>query len=177
MRRDFVANVGHELKTPLGALAVLAETLAGEIGDDRAAAPALARDVACDRGEAVGRQHDAEGCGPVAEPVDPGFAPGRRIAGVIRPEQVAEGADHHGDEDGQQVLVLGTLHDLVDPAGDARHQLLVIANVLEHLDGYHTIESPIRVKVGHVGGNHVEIVQVLEAHPVEAFQFAAKHKM
>ena len=33
MRRDFVANVGHELKTPLGALAVLAETLAGEIGD------------------------------------------------------------------------------------------------------------------------------------------------
>jgi two-component system sensor histidine kinase SenX3 len=28
VRRDFVANVGHELKTPLGALAVLAETLA-----------------------------------------------------------------------------------------------------------------------------------------------------
>jgi two-component system, OmpR family, sensor histidine kinase SenX3 len=33
LRRDFVANAGHELKTPLGALAVLAETL-GEVEDE-----------------------------------------------------------------------------------------------------------------------------------------------
>ena len=30
MRRDFVANLSHELKTPLGALSLLAETLEGE---------------------------------------------------------------------------------------------------------------------------------------------------
>jgi two-component system sensor histidine kinase SenX3 len=30
VRRDFVANVSHELRTPVGALAILAETLAGE---------------------------------------------------------------------------------------------------------------------------------------------------
>ena len=30
VRRDFVANVSHELKTPIGALALLAETMAGE---------------------------------------------------------------------------------------------------------------------------------------------------
>jgi two-component system sensor histidine kinase SenX3 len=30
IRRDFVANVSHELKTPIGALEVLAETMAGE---------------------------------------------------------------------------------------------------------------------------------------------------
>jgi two-component system sensor histidine kinase SenX3 len=36
MRRDFIANVGHELKTPLGALSVLAETLASGVGADPA---------------------------------------------------------------------------------------------------------------------------------------------
>ena len=38
MRRDFIANAGHELKTPLGALAVLAETLAGRPDDPDAVA-------------------------------------------------------------------------------------------------------------------------------------------
>jgi two-component system sensor histidine kinase SenX3 len=40
VRRDFVANVSHELKTPIGALEVLAETLVGE--DD----PAVTRPLA-----------------------------------------------------------------------------------------------------------------------------------
>ena len=34
MRRDFVANISHELKTPVGALGLLAETLGGEDDPD-----------------------------------------------------------------------------------------------------------------------------------------------
>jgi two-component system sensor histidine kinase SenX3 len=41
VRRDFVANISHELKTPVGALALLAETLAGE--DDPEVVTRLAR--------------------------------------------------------------------------------------------------------------------------------------
>lgn len=37
VRRDFVANLSHELKTPLGALSLLAETLEGEDDPDVAA--------------------------------------------------------------------------------------------------------------------------------------------
>jgi two-component system sensor histidine kinase SenX3 len=43
VRRDFVANIGHELKTPVGALGLLAETLVAE--DDPAVAQRLAERI------------------------------------------------------------------------------------------------------------------------------------
>jgi two-component system sensor histidine kinase SenX3 len=52
VRRDFVANVSHELKTPIGALAVLADVLAGE--DDPEASRQLAEHLA-DEAERLGR--------------------------------------------------------------------------------------------------------------------------
>lgn len=56
LRRDFVANISHELKTPVGALAVLAETLLDEtrvLGSDGAVAEGQA-----DRLAVVGRLAD-----------------------------------------------------------------------------------------------------------------------
>src|SRR4030095_8161819 len=44
VRRDFVANISHELKTPVGALALLAETLLDE--DDPAVTRRLAERLA-----------------------------------------------------------------------------------------------------------------------------------
>jgi two-component system sensor histidine kinase SenX3 len=52
IRRDFVANVSHELKTPVGALSLLAETLDGE--DDPEVVERLAKRVAAEA-ERLGR--------------------------------------------------------------------------------------------------------------------------
>jgi len=52
VRRDFVANISHELKTPVGALALLAETLADE--DDPEVVNRLARRLQ-DEGQRVAR--------------------------------------------------------------------------------------------------------------------------
>src|SRR4051812_48588841 len=47
VRRDFVANVGHELKTPVGALALLAEAI-GQAADDPEAVQRFAGRIACE---------------------------------------------------------------------------------------------------------------------------------
>ena len=62
MRTDFVANISHELKTPVGALAVLAEALADE-SDPGCRAPSVGTDG---RRIASGRQDDRRPDGALA---------------------------------------------------------------------------------------------------------------
>src|SRR5690606_32956824 len=55
VRRDFVSNISHELKTPVGALALLAETLLSE--DDPAVARRLVERILSEA-DRVGRTID-----------------------------------------------------------------------------------------------------------------------
>lgn len=90
VRRDFVANLSHELKTPVGALSLLAEALGAESSGDGEALVSRIREEA----QRVARTIDdlmvlsyVEGEAPLDEPVDVGAV----VAGAV--ERISEAAD------------------------------------------------------------------------------------
>ncbi len=139
VRRDFVANVSHELKTPVGAMALLAETLEAE--EDLAIARRLANRV---HHEAlrVGRVIDdlinlsrieAEE-NPPSEPVNLSNVVSEAIEGV---QSVAEQKFIEIDFDEPTKTPIVT--------GDYRELLSAISNLLENAVHYSDPDSKVRV--------------------------------
>ncbi|MGD9796855.1 MAG: sensor histidine kinase [Acidimicrobiia bacterium] len=151
VRRDFVANISHELKTPVGALGLLAETIATE--DDVALSRRLAERMT---GEAmrVGRIIDdllalsrieAEEQ-PVREPV----AVSLLVAEAMdRVRSLAETGDMKVDVSG-----VGARHTV---GGDPRQLVSAIANLLENAYKYSDRGSTVEVS-STTDGRWVDIV-------------------
>ena len=118
VRRDFVANVGHELKTPVGALALLAEAIVGA-ADDPEAVLATDRDV-----EGLGPGGGAGAVDRLGDhPVDlDGHQFGQRLA-ALQPGQV----DQLADEPAQPVGLAR------DPSREPLHRLGVVGRLLDRL--------------------------------------------
>jgi two-component system sensor histidine kinase SenX3 len=151
MRRDFVANISHELKTPVGAVAILAETLAGE--DDPTVTRRLAGRMQVEA-ERLGRiiedlldlsRIEAEE-GPVREPVAVQAAVGQavdRLQGLadLRRIHLEVGVDH-------EAAVLGDVRQLVS----------AVHNLLENAVKYSDSGSTVRVEVGTDDGKVAVVV-------------------
>lgn len=139
VRRDFVANISHELKTPVGALALLAETLLDE--DDIEVTHHLAERVAAEAFR-VGRTIDEllelsrieAGTEPAAEPVAIDVVVGEAVDRV-RP--AAEQRDI--------AIVVDEPERPVTLTGEHRQLVSAVANLVENAVKYSEPGSTVEV--------------------------------
>ena len=140
VRRDFVANISHELKTPVGALGLLAETLLAE--DDAVVAQRLAERMLTEavprrphhrrparalphRGRRGGAARDVPVHRFIAEAVD-----------RVRPAAEQQGIAIEVDEPAARLAV----------AGDRRQLVSAIYNLLENAVKYSDAGSTVQVR-------------------------------
>ncbi|MFP3901278.1 MAG: sensor histidine kinase [Acidimicrobiia bacterium] len=139
VRRDFVANISHELKTPVGALALLAETLLDE--DDIEVTHRLAERVSAEAFR-VGRTIDEllelsrieAGTGPAAEPVAIDAVVGEAVDRV-RPAAEQRDIAVVVDEPDRPLTVTGEHRQLVS----------AVANLVENAVKYSEPGSTVEV--------------------------------
>jgi two-component system, OmpR family, sensor histidine kinase SenX3 len=145
VRTDFVANISHELKTPVGALAVLAETLADSSADDIDAE--LVRRIA---GRMVDESHR------VARTIDDlmelsrielGEEPIRDLVDVI---DVVDGAIERVRPLAERRRIDVTTLELprdVRVSGDRRQLVSALGNLVENAVKYSETGSAVQVRV------------------------------
>jgi len=152
VRRDFVANVSHELKTPVAALSVLAETLVAE--HDPAVIRRISERIVGDAARLARMIDDllelsrieAEQV-PVREPVPVHLA----VAEAV--EQVRPAAEQRGVD----VVVAEARHSLT-VTGDRRQIVAALFNLLDNAVKYSRPGSSVEVRAAvSVNGDRVAI--------------------
>ncbi len=150
VRRDFVANISHELKTPVGALGLLAETLVSE--DDPAITRRLAERMLAEAFR-VGRTID-----DLLElsriEADEGVAREEVLVHLV----IAEAVDRVRGAAEQRGIAI----DVEEPAarlgvfGDRRQLVSAMYNLLDNAVKYSDAGSPIHVQA-HTDGRFLEL--------------------
>jgi two-component system sensor histidine kinase SenX3 len=141
VRRDFVANVSHELKTPVAALSLVAETLATE--DDPVVARRLAQRLVGDAMRVARMIDDLLELGrieaeqaPVREPVPVHLVVAEAVEHV-RPSAEHRGIDVHVAEARRTLTV----------TGDRRQLVSAVFNLLDNAVKYSEPGSAVDVRV------------------------------
>jgi two-component system sensor histidine kinase SenX3 len=150
VRRDFVANVSHELKTPIGALALLAETMGA--GGDPAVMPRLAERV----------RREADRLGHIVDDlldlslIEAQEAPAREpVPATVLVAEAAERIRPQADAAGARLRVSDTAGDLIVSC-DRRQVVGAITNLLDNAVKYSEPGGVIECRVG-VEGDDVAV--------------------
>jgi two-component system sensor histidine kinase SenX3 len=151
MRTDFVANISHELKTPVGALALLAEALIGE--DESEVVTRLAEKMVS---EAHRMGRTIEDLLELSR-IELGESPHREVVsvGLIAAEAV-ERVRHLADQRGITVDVVEPSHRL-NAIGDRRQLVSAVANLVENGVKYSDPGAAVEV-AARTDGTWVDIV-------------------
>ena len=142
MRADFVANAGHELKTPLASLVGFIETLLGAARDDAAARE---RFLGIMRGEAGRMTRLVDDLLSLSRiELNEHVAPTSRVALAPLIEQVADALELRAAERGMR-LVLQVPEDLPDVYGDEDELAQVFQNLIDNAIKYGKPQTEITV--------------------------------
>ncbi len=145
VRRDFVANVSHELKTPVGALSLLAETLDGE--EDPEVVTRLSARVAAEAGRLgriiddlldLSRIETNEAAAREPVPVQQLVAAAIEAVG---PAAATLGVDLHA----------GTVPPELVVSGDRRDLVSALSNLVDNAVKYSEAGSAVQLRVGSDG--------------------------
>jgi two-component system, OmpR family, sensor histidine kinase SenX3 len=151
VRTDFVANISHELKTPVGALALLAETMAEE--DDLGVVHRIAARM-IDEAHRVSRTID-----DLLElsRIELGEEPVRDIVDVVDVVDGAVERSHPLAEARQTTIEVLECHEGVHVLGDRRQLVSALGNLVENAVKYSEDGSSVQVRV-RVEGQWVELM-------------------
>jgi two-component system, OmpR family, sensor histidine kinase SenX3 len=147
VRRDFVANVSHELKTPIGALSLLAETMAA--GEDSLVNTQLADRV----------QREANRLGRIVDDlldlslIEAQEAPIREPVPVhVVLHEAAERVRGAADTVGIPLSVAPVATDIV-VTGDSSQLVSAVTNLLDNAVKYSELGDPVEVDAAVVDGH------------------------
>jgi len=146
IRTDFVANISHELKTPVGAIGLLAETLLDE--DDPAIIDRLATRIQGESIRMAGIIEDLLELSRIEIRVDPDFMP------VSIDVVIAESVERlrvAAQRSGVTVHVLPSVGDVII-SGDQKQLVSAVSNLIDNSIKYSDSGSAIEIEAVHDSG-------------------------
>ena len=154
MRADFIANAGHELKTPLAALIGFIETLRGPARDDPAARERFLA-IMDEQARRMARLvNDLLSLSRIE--LNERVAPPGRVALAPLIEEVARGLELRAGERGIRI-VCAVPDDLPEVPGDRDELAQIFQNLLDNAISYGKPDSEVRVTGGSADGAQVWI--------------------
>ena len=150
VRRDFVSNISHELKTPVGALGLLAETLAGE--EDPEVVNRLAGRIQAEAQRVARIMDDLLDLSRIESEETPTREPVPvHIVVATAAERVRSAAEHRGI----RIRIGEPPHDIT-VLGDRRQLVSALYNLMENAVKYSDPGSTVEVG-GRTDGHWVEL--------------------